>query len=148
MAGRLAAWMVFMALFEFVCPHCSGRFDLENPPAGGQAACPLCSRTLAIPELPRGDEETGGAVDDANEIEVGVVGRCDVEAQPVAFDVGELAPLELLSGRHRSKVRQVEPVVKPLSREEKERRRQIRSLAWMIGGAVLLAIAAAVLSRF
>ncbi len=114
-----------MTSIEFVCPHCSGRFELENPPAGGRVACPSCKGMLAIPaELPQPDTDEG------------------------AFDfVGERAPRELLVHRRTSAAQQEAPIVEPLSRAEKEHRRQIRSLAWMIGGGALLAIAAAVLSR-
>ena len=148
MAGWFAAWMVLMTSIEFVCPHCSGRFELENPPAGGHVACPLCGQTLAIPaELPPADEQTPSAASDANQSEFDFVGPGDAEAPPLAFDVGELAPLTSPSRRRRSKAREDKPVVERLSREEKERRRQVRSLVWMIGGAVLLVIAVAVLSR-
>ena len=113
-----------MTSIEFVCPHCSGRFELGNPPAGEHVACPLCKGMLAIPaELPHPDTEEG------------------------PFEVGELAPAELQVHRRKPAAHDEAPLVAPLSREQKEHRRQIRSLVWMIGGGALLAIAAAVLSR-
>lgn len=124
-----------MAVVEFVCPHCSGPFELENPPLGERVACPQCGGMLEIPaELPGddADEDEARATDDS-------------ESQPTAFDIGELAPAEMLP-HHRSTVHHERPI-RQLSREEKQRRRQIRSLVWMIGGGVLLAIAVAVLSR-
>lgn len=140
MAGRSLAWMVLMTLIEFVCPHCSGRFELEDPPAGESVACPLCGQTLAIPaELPQ-DDTDDGAFD--------FVGRDDVEGPPLAFDVGELAPAELLPHRRTPAAHDEPPAVVPLSREQKEHRRQIRTLVWIIGGGILLAMAAAVLSRW
>ena len=80
---------------------------------------------LAIPaELPRQDTDEG------------------------ALDfVGELAAAESPARRRTSAAHQEAPVVEPLSRQEKEHRRQIRSLVWMIGGGLLLVIAVAVLSR-
>jgi len=101
-----------MASMEFACPHCSGRFELENPRAGGRVPCPLCGQTIAIPaDLPPTEQPAAEKVDSKS------------------------AP----SGNESLAVR--------LSREEKHRRRQIRSLVWMIGGAVLLALAAILLSR-
>jgi DNA-directed RNA polymerase subunit RPC12/RpoP len=104
--------MVRMASFEFACPHCSERFELENPRAGSHVPCPRCGKTVAIPaDLPQADQPAAE----------------EVVSKPAS------------SGRE-------SPVVR-LSREEKQRRRQIRSLVWMIGGAVLLAIATILLSR-
>jgi DNA-directed RNA polymerase subunit RPC12/RpoP len=131
--------MVFMSVVEFVCPHCNERFEFENPPAGEHVACPLCGGMLAIPaELPTEDTAAG---------DFDFVGRDDGETAAGAFDVGELAPTEMLPHRRKSAAVEKLPAVVPLSREEKERRRQIRTVAWMIGGGLLLAIAAAVLSR-
>jgi hypothetical protein len=128
-----------MALVEFVCPHCSGRFGLENPPAGEHVACPLCRGTLAIPaELPPPDADEG---------KMDFVARDDVEAPPLAFDVGELAPAKLLARRRTSAARDEPPAIAPLSRDKKEYRRQIRTLVWIVGGGIVLAVAAALLSR-
>jgi hypothetical protein len=131
--------MVIMAVVEFACPHCNEQFELEDPPAGEHVACPLCGGMLAIPaDLPAEDADSGA---------LEFVGRDDVEAAPAAFDVGELAPAEMLPHRRKSAASAPAPAIVPLSREEKERRRQIRTFVWMIGGGLLLAIAAAMLSR-
>lgn len=127
-----------MSLVRFVCPHCSGSFELENPPAGEQVACPLCQGTLAIPaEL---------CEDEGVELEFDFVDSDGVEAPPMAFDVGELATGELLPHRRTAAARH-KPAIAPTDRAAKEHRRQLYSLVWMIGGGILLAIAVAVLSR-
>jgi hypothetical protein len=125
-----------MASYEFLCPHCNGRFELANPPPGGRVACPLCRQTLAIPtELP---EPVPAATEPTQPVEA--------EVRPLAFDV-DTASRELEARRKARERADEAPRIVPLSREEKERRRQVRSLIWMIGGVVLLAIAAMVLSR-
>jgi hypothetical protein len=133
-----------MAVVQFVCPHCSGRFELASPTPGGQAACPRCGRSLAIPaELPAAAD---GAADDA----AAFVPRSpepDSPAPELAFDPGELSgwlPARREAGPAATPVER--PVVH-LTREEKEHRRQRRNLIWMIGGVILLAIATIVLSR-
>lgn len=136
-----------MASIEFACPHCSGRFELANPPAGEHVACPLCRQMLAIPaELPEPEEDSVGAQARAEETEFAVLRAGEVKAPPIAFDVGKRSARPALDVP--SLAREDKPVAESLSREAKEHRRQIRSLVWMIGGAVLLAIAAAVLARF
>jgi hypothetical protein len=100
-----------MASIEFDCPHCSRRFELENPRPGGYVPCPLCGQTVAIPA-----------------------------------DLPETSPPDAESAKSQRSPASESLVVR-LSREEKQRRRQIRSLAWMIGGAVLLAVAAILLSQ-
>jgi hypothetical protein len=131
-----------MASYEFLCPHCSGRFALANPPPGGRAACPLCGQTLAIPaELPESLPAPRGPAAAAQETR-----QEEPEAPSLAFDV-DAAARELASRRKRGERPVEAPRIVPLSRAEKERRRQVRSLIWMIGGVLLLAIAAIVLSR-
>jgi hypothetical protein len=119
-----------MASFEFLCPHCSGRFELENPPPGEQTACPLCGGPLAIPpELPEPPPAPP---------------QVQPASAPAEVDVTQFGlNVDPSPARAPGVVSREEP----LSREEKERRRQVRSLIWMIGGVLLLAVAAIVLSR-
>jgi hypothetical protein len=133
-----------MASFEFLCPHCSERFELANPPPGGQANCPRCGRAVAIPsELP---EQVSPAID-VPAPPTPEPRPAAVEPPPVVFDA-EAMSLELGVRQSRpTEPAEDLPRIEPLSREEKERRRQVRNLVWMIGGVVLLAIAALVLSR-
>lgn len=114
----------------------------------------MCSQTLAIPAWPPRSFDESAAADEASEFVP--ADPPDPQTLAFAFDIGE--PPSVASPVRRSRVKRREepaadeatdkPVVVPLGREAKERRRQIRSLAWMIGGVVLLAIAAAVLSRW
>jgi hypothetical protein len=131
-----------MALIEFACPHCRGQFQLDNPPAGGQVACPLCRQVLAIPtDLP----PAVAGFDFAPPQAAG--GARGVKPPPLAFDPDEASAVERPSRRRKSPPPNDVSVLEPLSRQRQDRRRQMRGLAWMIGGILLLAIAAAVLSR-
>jgi hypothetical protein len=64
----------------------------------------------------------------------------------IPADLPKAGPPEAEGANSQQSPASESPVVR-LSREEKQRRRQVRSLAWMIGGAVLLAVAAILLSR-
>jgi hypothetical protein len=139
--------MTLMALVDFACPHCSGQFQLENPPLGGQVACPLCRQMLAIPsELPPdvADSDAAAPVTSPSESETGE--HPHVETREIELDVADTAG-HVPRAQRRTRLGDERVAVEPLSRIQKEHRRQVRSLVWMIGGAVLLAIAAAVLSR-
>lgn len=141
-----------MASFELLCPHCSGRFELANPPRGGQVACPRCGRSVAIPaDVPKPVAERRvtrskpppSRPKDADE----------GEAEPVLLPYDEdeprpeaQPPVEASPPVPTSEAVHEAPVVR-VSREEKARRRQMRSLIWMIVGVVLLAIAVIVLTR-
>ena len=76
-----------------------------------------------------------------------VSGRAVAVEPPPAFDPGEAFALERPTRRRDAPGPADYSIFEPLGRQQKDRRRQIRGLAWMIGGILFLAIAAAVLSR-
>ena len=123
-----------MVLFQFACPYCSGQFAVENPPAGHAIACPNCGGTVALPaDLPPPVAEPAT-----------MVAKSPVADDPFDFlDISEptARPLQI-------KQRTLPTNVRRLSREEKERRRVRRNLVLMVAGLLVLAIAAAGLSRF
>ncbi len=129
-----------MASFQFACPHCSRPFELENPQAGAVVACPACGESLALPaQLP------AALAPDDQGAEFAPPEVTNEESVPLAFDLGEPPPLR--RGAAAPRKSPATPAGRQLSREERMRRQQVRSLVLMIGGVVVLAIAVIVLSR-
>jgi hypothetical protein len=127
-----------MALFQFACPHCSGQFQVQDPPAGEAIACPHCGRGVALPaELPP----------PADVVEAPPDLPLPTDGITLPFDVHE-PPTPSAAQPSRASAQVVRPPARaPLSREERERRRTIRNLLLMLTGLVVLVVAALVLSR-
>jgi hypothetical protein len=135
-----------MALTQFDCPHCSGVFQAENPPAGQAVTCPRCGKPVKLPDElppPAPDSDPPWAI---GELPAGE--RSEIAAEPTApfipFDFRGDVPGSA-RGRRPPKKR---AVVRTLSPQEKKRSRRVRSVVLMISGLVVLAIAVVVLSRF
>lgn len=128
-----------MALFQFACPHCSGQFQVQDPPAGQAIACPHCGRGVALPsELPPPADAVEAPPAPPPSPEDGVTLPFDVH-EPPALPTGQAS---------RASAHVLPPPARaPLSRDERERRRTIRNLVLMLAGLVVLVVAALVLSR-
>jgi hypothetical protein len=143
-----------MPWFEFVCPHCSRRFGLENPTAGGLIACPECGQSLAIPaELPLPSDPIG-AGDEAEASDIGSLDfirpTLSMESHRTLAKSPAAPPVEnqpAVPPVASSEALPKPPVVRQLTRQEKEARRQRRSLVLMVGGLILLIATLIVLSR-
>jgi hypothetical protein len=126
-----------MAPVAFSCPHCSGRFEAENPPAGTAVACPHC-RGAVSPS----DDAAGAAREDPLAF---LSPPADSTAPLVPFDLDE--PKSIARRAARRDRGRLPRQVRRLSREEKARRRARRNLVLMTLGIVVLVVAAVLLSR-
>ncbi|MBI3838214.1 MAG: hypothetical protein HY288_09820 [Planctomycetia bacterium] len=136
-----------MATFQFACPHCNGPFEVEDPPAGKALACPSCGEPVALPdELPPPGSESVRLESGAGESAAG-----ESVATPAPFVPFDFRDQSTSIVRHRPSRRKKRATIKKvehLSRSERQRRQQRRSVAMMIVGMVVLCIAVVVLSRF
>ena len=136
--------------FEFACPHCSRRFALENPPAGEQISCPECGQPLAIPaELPAPSDESLGAASESGTLDFirPTLSMGSGKGDPKSPTVPPAGEPRLTTPAESPEATATPRVVRQLTRQEKEARRQRRSLILMVGGLVLLIVALIVLSR-
>ncbi len=126
-----------MALFQFACPHCSGQFQVQDPPAGQAIACPHCGLGVALPsELPP----------PADAVETPPESPRSTDGIELPFELDEPAPAMPPSPLAGAPV--VLPQTRaPMSREDRERRRTIRNLVLMVTGLIVLVAAVLVLSR-
>ncbi len=135
-----------MPLTQLICPHCAGVFQADNPAAGEAVTCPRCGHPIQLP-----DEWSPPAPDGDPPWPVGEFSSGEQTAD-LAEPTGPFIPLDIFgdvdSSAHVRRPARKRAAVRTLSRQEKKRRRQVRSVVLMIGGLVVLAIAVVVLSRF
>ena len=129
---------------------------MENPPAGQQVNCPKCGQPLAVPdELPASRDPTGSSDESLGKTSDG--GALDFIQPTLSMGSARTAPKAPLAPPVEDKPQvppassteplAQPPVIRQLTRQEKEARRQRRSLILMVGGLILLIATLIVLSR-
>jgi hypothetical protein len=130
-----------MTSVRFACPHCSGQFSLDDPPAGQAVGCPHCGRSVGIPQSPQ-QVETSAAVQSVSERDETAIGGDALDFLNEAVSVPR-------RGRKASLPSDGVPLpeIRLLGRIEQRRRQQRRSVVVMILCMAVLAVALMLLNK-